>query len=434
MSSNLYVGAGKAYIPYTEDMLPTFGENYNAIHDLPMLQVLLLQSAENFAIISVDVVILDIKQKMAQMASSMLGISEDHILIHATHVLATPHFKEWDSTEAWMQEHGGVTKEQAEIFVNRENKIVGAHMEALQKACHMAEKSLKPAKLGFGTAQAKIAVNRVIETSSGWWQGVNQEGPTDPTVFVVRIDDMEGNLMAVLYNCNVAPGCMEFSTVNGGRMISGDLASASENYIDSYYGNDVVSIYTTGFTGDQWQALRARLDYLDNQGNQVIRDLHEAGFYLVDILATRLGEQVIKAVNQIKTAELSKPIAMDRYEFMYPGQSVSASSNDGPVRECQYIPCGSQSAEIKVLQIEDTAVIACGVELCYETAKRIKENSPYHNTIFMEFTTKGFGYLPEAVFYDRMSFQSRKSRFAKGSAEKFGDDVLRSLHTSYRKD
>lgn len=90
-------------------------------------------------------------------------------------------------------------------------------------------------------------------------------------------------------------------------------------------------------------------------------------------------------------------------------------------------------AEIAILQLGEIAVVACGVELCYETAERIKRESPFGQTLIMEFTIEGGSYLPEAVFYDRMSFQTRKSCYAKGTAERFGDDVLASLRDAKKK-
>ncbi len=435
MTNQLYAGAGKAEIRYTEEMLPTYGEGYNAIHDLPMLQVLLLRCGEGYAIISVDIVMLEIKEQMRKEAAKELGLPEEHILIHATHVLATPHFREWASLEEWQQDfmhsQNPVPEEEARAYMERDNRMVQAHLDALRAACRQAKNTLQPAAFGVGVANAPVNVNRVVETKDGWWQGVNPNGPSDHSVPVLRFDDTAGKPIAILYNCNVAPGCMEFSTVNGGRMVSGDLAGASQRFVDEAYGGESVSIYTTGYTGDQWQALRARLDYIDRDDNQIVTDFGEGGFQLVQVLATRLGEQVVHAAEAIATAPLTDPIALDCYRFTYPGQRVTASSESGPTRDCTYLPNGTQDAELKILQIGDTAILACGVELCSETFAAIQAGSPFAHTLLMEFTTEGGGYMPEEIFYDRMSFQSRKSRYAKGSAERFREDILQSLRASY---
>lgn len=409
MGYNLLVGAGKAEIRYTEEIFPTADENYIGIHDLPMLQVLMLQCGESFAVISVGNVVVNIAELLRPVAAEALEIPEDHILLQATHVLSTPHFA--------LEENSLLTE---------------IHVEALKKACRTAKASLRPATWGYGTAFAPVNVNRTVETANGWWQGINLDGPADQNVPVLRFDSREGKPIAILYNCNVVPACMEFSeTMNGGRLVSGDLASNSERFIDRMF-DDVVSIYITGFTGDMWPVLRARLDYIDKDGNQKVEDLHEAGFALMQTLSVRLGEQVVKTAKEIKTAELKTPIRLDKYHFSYDGQEVSGGNMQQPTKECRYIINGTQEAEIGILQIEDTAIVSCGVELCYETVSRIKEQSPFRNTFLMEFAEKGGGYLPEKVFYDRRSYQSRKCRYAQGTAEKFAEDIIESLQKSFQ--
>ena len=434
----LSVGAGKAEIRYTPEMLPTFGENYTAIHDLPMVQVLLLESRGRFAVISVDAVILEIQDQLLSVAEEELGLGRENILLQATHVLATPHFRQWSNVEEWMSDPGHrrdpVSEAEATRFMTGENRMVQTHVEAVRSACRQAAATLQKASFGVGLARANVTVNRVVETKNGWWQGVNQDGPTDQTVPVLRFDGENGKTIALLYNVNVAPGCMEFSEVNGGRMVSGDLAGASQRFIDRVFGDDVVSIYTTGATGDQWQALRARLDYLDREGNQIVVDLGEQGFALVEVLAARLGEKVVQAADRIRTGPVKNPLTLERFVFTYPGQRVETGAGwNDPTKDCQFVEEGLQPAKIAILAIENTAIVACGVELCVESLKAIKEASPFAHTFLMEFAAEGGGYMPTEIFYDRASFQARKCRYAKGGAEQFAKDVIQSLNEVYQK-
>lgn len=430
-------GAGRAEIRYTDAMLPTYGEGYAGIHDLPMAQALMICGEERYAIISVDVVILFIKKELLAAAAEELGIPSKNILLHATHTLSTPHFHAWASLNQWRADppHRRVVVSDADAaaIMARDNLMVQAHVDAVRSACRMARESLQPARFGYAVAKAPISVNRVVETKDGWWQGVNQDGPTDHRVPVLRFDSLAGEPIAVAYNCNVAPGCLEGSEIDGKRLISGDLASASERFVDRAFGGRTVSLYLTGFTGDQWQALRAKKDTIDRKGEQVIEDLGAGGFTLVDVLATRLGEQVVRAADGIDTVRRSIEPHLDSYRFQYTGQRCSVRSDSGPTRECVFQDAEPVDAEIAILQLGDVAVVACGVELCYETAERIKRESPFAQTLILEFTTDGGGYLPEALFYDRMTFQARKSRYARGTAERFCEDVLASLREAKQK-
>jgi len=434
MSIKLLVGAGKAEIKYTTDMFPTFDEDYIGIHDLPMIQVLLLECGKRCAIVSVGAVILNIREHMLEIAEEILGIPKESVLLHAVHVLSTPHFKEWVSLGEWQNNpahnENKTDDTQDELFMLRENMMAQAHLNALEEACRQALSTFRPAMVGAGTGYADVNVNRVVRARNGWLQGTNQEGATDHSISVLRFDDLSGHPIALLYNCNTAPGCLEFSqTGGGGRLVSGDLAAASERFIDNMYDNDVISIYTTGFTGDQWTALRARLDYVDRQGNQVIRDLGSAGFVLVDILAARLGEQVAKAAEKIRASQPNKPIRLESRTFSYPGQDMMLPIGLDVSCESDSV---SRKAEIKILQIDDTAIVACGVELCFETYKAICSHSPFNHTFIMEFAALGGGYMPEKVFYDRKTYQARKSPYAKGSAERFREDIISCLHDVFR--
>ena len=124
---------------------------------------------------------------------------------------------------------------------------------------------------------------------------------------------------------------------------------------------------------------------------------------------------------------------MERFLYSYPGQRVETSAGwNDPTKDCRFVTEGQQQAEVAILAIGDTAIVACGVELCVESLKEIKEGSPFAHTFLMEFAAEGGGYMPPKIFYDRLSFQARKCRYAKGSAERFTEDVIQSLKKIYQ--
>lgn len=434
MNDYLSAGAGRAPIEYTREMLPNFHENFTDIHDLPMVQVLMLGAEDIYAVVVVNAVILTIRETLLDTAAEALGIPRENILLHATHDLSAPHFHFWEDPKTWRLAagHRNVPEEEALSFAERENRMAYAHIDAVRRACAKARETYGPVRFGAAEAYAPVNVNRVVETGDGWWNGFNPDGPSDHSVPVLRFDREDGRLLALLFNCNTASGCMEFSTVSGGgRMISGDLAGASTAFLDKWYGGEAVSIYTTGFTGDQWQTLRARLDYMDSQGRQIVEDLQEEGFALVKSLGTRLGQQVCRSAEQIKTRRMSVPLQLSRFAFRYPAQQVISPVRMRPTRECRFIADGEETAELQIFQIGDTALVALGVEICHATAQAIKAASPFAHTVFLEFTVDGGGYMPEAIFYDRMTPQASKSRFARGTAEQFREDVIRCLQAVY---
>lgn len=432
-------GVGRADIVFTDEMFPNLGENYTHVHDNPTVQVLLLEAGEKFIIAAFSLVSVCYPQKVRTEIAKIAGVDEDHVIVHGKHVLSTPHIggrggKE--PTAADMIERGKhmahvtLAAEEAEQYCKRDSLLAGAVLEAAKKAAELASENVQPAKIGFGLGYSETNVNRVVYTNKGWWQGNNSDGVTDRTVPVIRFDNMDDEPIAILFNCNTAPGVLENSFLSDGRRpVSGDIAGAAEHFIDGQYGKKAVSIYTTGATGDQWQALRALFESIDRCGSQTVTDLHEEGFLFVDILGKRLGQQVVKTAEDIKTAVFPGAIHLDFFKHSYPAQKVTVSENAGATTECKFIPNGEADAGYAIMQIGDIAIIFIGVEIGVRSYAEIKSQSPFAHTFVIEFSNVGAGggYMVERDLYEKMAYQSRKSRYAAGTAELFCDDIIKSL-------
>lgn len=438
-NNTMKVGVGRADILFTDEMFPNIGEKYTHVHDNPMVQVLVIDAGEKFAIAAFSLVSVSYSSKIKAEIAKIVDVSEDNVIIHGKHVLATPHIGgrgDKEPTIEDMIEKGKhltnvtLTVEEAGEYCKRDRMLSGAVLEAARKAAQFAADNIQPAKIGFGLGYSETNVNRVVYTDKGWWQGNNPDGVTDRTVPVVRFDNMDGEPIAILFNCNTAPGVLENSFLTDGtRAVSGDIAGAAEHFIDGEYGDKVVSIYTTGATGDQWQVLRARFDTVGRNGNQTVTDLHEAGFLFADILGKRLGQQVVKTAESIETTEFSGEIHMDLFQHTYPAQKVTVSENAGATTDCQFIPNGETTSSYAIMRIGDIAIVFIGVEIGVRSYAEIKKKSPFDHTFVIEFASagRGGGYMVEKDLYDKMSYQSRKSRYAAGSAEMFRENIIQSL-------
>lgn len=433
------VGVGCADIVFTDEMFPNIGENYTHVHDNPTVQVLLLEAGEKFIIAAFSLVSVCYPAKVKAEIAKIAGVDEDHIIIYAKHVLSTPHIGGRGNAASTVADiierakhmaHVDLTADEAEQYWKRDNLLADAVLEAAKKAAAIASENIQPAKIGFGLGYSEINVNRVVYTNKGWWQGHNPAGITDRTIPVIRFDNTEGKPIAILFSCNTAPGVLENSFLSDGRRpVSGDIAGAAEHFIDSQYDHKVVSIYMTGATGDQWQALRALFENIDRYGNQTITDLHETGFVFVDILGKRLGQQVVQTAESIKTAALPGAIHVDAFKHTYPAQMVTVSENAGATTDCKFIPNGETTAGYAILQIGDIAIVFIGVEMGVRSYEEIKSKSPFAHTFVVEFSNvgSGGGYMVEHDLYDKMAYQSRKSRFAAGTAELFRENIIKSL-------
>lgn len=430
--STFKVGAGRALIEYTEEMFPNFGEFYTGIHDDSYAQVIILEQDVQYALVALGIVLSSEPEIIAQHVSKAIGIPAENVIVHAKHVLSGPHARRDEKPEQMLEmaKRRGmeVTAEEAVAYAERNALICDAMIAASVAAAKVAKASVVPATMNYSVGYTDIIVNRLVKTDKGWWQGHNPDGSADGSLPVLRFDDLKGNSIAMLFFCNVAPGVLEFSKLaDGSRPASGDIAAETERRLDSAF-DGVVSVYLTAATGDHWQALRAMHDTIDRNGHQTVTDLHETGFVFIDIIADRLKEAVTRASEKTEV-QGTDGLAFDRFTFRYPGQKVEGARMGQPSTDAVYIENGEQPLGLDVLRIgNDTAILFVGVELNGGTWKIIKENSPFKNTMIVGFANKhGGGYLPEKDYYDKITYQSLKTRYFGGTAELFAQDIIKVL-------
>ncbi len=420
MEKLLKVGAATQEILFPQEMFPMPpSEKYSGVHDNPLLHVVIFEHQETFVFLAIDLCDLGDKKAIRRVLTQELGIPEERQVIHSSHTLASPHCRR--NEEATTPGLKG-----------KNDLMVHCILEAVRLAAKTAKATLQPAKCGFGMGYTAINVNRDVETDAGWWMGVNDEGPTDHSMPVIRIDDVSGNPIVIFYvpNC-AASSQQECFLSDGSRLVSGDIASASSRIIEKAYGGKTVAIYCTGVSGDQWQYLRSQHSIVGPDGKLIVTDLKEAIYPITELLAGRLAQSVFKAVNAIECKEFDGNIELSERSYDYPGHTPDRGENEGPVREMNFLPAPDAHMTASVLKLgKDTAVLCIGVEVTVDFLQYIRSASPFKHTIVLEFAATGMGYLVEKKYYDRFMYQSRKSPYAMGSGERFRVDMLDLLNAA----
>ncbi len=422
MSNILKVGAAQATINYTDEMFPNHRENYTHVHDDSYVQVLIIEAGERFAICAFGAVIPPESHEYRARMAELLGVDEDHLIIHGKHVLSGPHCKRATVDEMFAKSgmHGGpvFTREEAAVLAAREELLCNALEGAGEEAAKAALANIQEAKVGIGIGYTEANINRVLIRNGKCFMTHNPDGLTDHTLPVLRFDNMADEPIAILFNVNCAAGVQENSFMSDGRRaVSGDMAASAERFIEKNYPN-TVAIYTMGCSGDQWQAIRALHEVVDKDGNMTTTDLHEIGFTLTDIVGERLAVQVIKTAEEIETAPIESPLKTAAIANEY-----EANPNPGPGPKPGP---GKPKAGCSALKLTDEiGIFFVGVEMCAAAYAYIKENSPFKYTFMLEFANEnGGGYLADEYMYEFKCHQASKSRFAAGTAEKFREDIV----------
>jgi len=235
-------------------------------HDPLHARVLVLKNQQvSIAIVSVDLIVFASKRVVDE-AKAKFGV--DHVILSATHthagmapnglLIQPPAKPDWTrSGKAPADTIDWPALSRDPWYAQTEDRIITAIGEAVQH--------LFPARMVVGKApfeSAYMAHNRRLVTDKGvtmMWENPNRlpTRPLDPTVGLIRIDDMHGKprALAVHYACHPV-------ALMGAGVMSRDYPGAMVDYIEHELGSDCMAMFLQGASGDldpyDLQSLRGR--------------------------------------------------------------------------------------------------------------------------------------------------------------------------------
>ena len=418
-TSSLRVGAARVDVTPTGSELP---RNYLGVLDRVYARAIVLETgATRAALITVDAGMISdgVWQAVTRQIETELRIPSVNVLLTATHTHSVP---------------GPPAADYA-------RKIV--------EAARLAQQKLVPARVGYGTGESYINVNRQItDPKTGkWWEGPNREGPSDKTVAVLKFESLGGEPLAVYYNYAV-------HGVIAGQLdqISGDIPGASSRYIEDASGGSVVAVWSTGASGDQnpiyfqqtYDLREIRIkDYakrgidisnamppggqgLDRNDAAVARLMNQQR-QMVSSMGQFLGEEVLYVMRNIERTDTEVRVSGSQKTIQCPGRE---RTNDGRAgSEGTYKEAGPVEIRLGVLQVGDVMIGAVNAEVFSPIAQRLKRESPFKATMMTTLTNGSArsGYIPDDASYGKYTFEVLSSRLKPGCAE---SSIVNGLLTS----
>ena len=289
---------------------------------------------------------------------------------------------------------------------------------AAERAITQANASLRPARVGYGVGTTDVNVNRDLPTPNGWAFGSNPSGFSDRSVPVLRIDAADGKPVAVLMNVAVRSVVMDNSLddADGNQAITSDLAGAAAHYVEKWYGGNTVALFIMGAAVDQAPMLEANRYVLNTDGSLARVDIHAAGFTLLDLQGERLGADVIRASEAIHAT--AKPsVVIERSSLKVPSQGrAGGAPGNSPVHSYIYAPGPEIDFPLVLMRIGDVVIVGVQPELGSIVGARIKEQSPFPDTMVAVMVDGGAKYMVDADSYDHFTNEARGSPFAKEAA------------------
>jgi len=314
---------------------------------------------------------------------------------------------------------------------------------AIIPAVNMAKSRLAPARVGYGTTQVDLNVNRDnFDENLEWHQTPNWDGVSDKTLAVLTFLGEDDVPIAVYMNYAMHPVNFFLSGV-----LSADYPGDASAYIEELFDNRTVALFSQGTSGDQNPkmaytsifregAVKAVLPSREgpstgNQpsftGREAVPDEDLAAYRktiarksdYVHMLGTMIGNSAVRVMLYNTSYERDPDIRVAKQNVTCPGRVRI----DTQGRE-NYDPGYKDGPEITIgvglLRIGDINLVTVSGEVYTEIGLRLKAESPASRMMIVTLVNgpsgSGYIYSDEASYHQ--TFQVIGSRLKPGCAEK----------------
>jgi neutral ceramidase len=392
MRGRLLAGAAKVEITPQDltGLTNLWRRPFEGVHDHIYVRALVVKNGINSAaVVAADLVEFGDTRELRKRIEKETGIPLDHILITASHDHNAP--RVGTVTPGATAQVGGPATEEYSVMV----------YDRIIDAVRQAKAALRPARVGVGRGTADVNTNREAFTTEGWKLGVNPDGPSEKTVWVIKFESLSGEPLALLINYAVHSVFMGPEN----RLITGDIAGAVERYVERSYQDQAVALWTMGPAGDQ------NPKYLDHGPDH---KANEAEYRVMDALGTILGEEILQVASRIK--RMSSEVRIEAAESM-----VSCPARIPP-RDAQRL--GMEVQQVDSLNIRLGLILIYHIALTWVSGEvvtkiywHLQRESPFSNTIMITIANDRVGYIVDDTGYHAPTFESTASPFQPGYAE-----------------
>ena len=326
---------------------------------------------------------------------------------------------------------------------------------AIVSAVDTAKSKLAPARVGYGTAQLDLNVNRdLFNSRQEWRQGPNPDGSSDKTIAVVEFVGADDVPIGVYMNYAMHPINFYLSGA-----ISADFPGEASKYIEELFDNKTIAVFSQGASGDQNPRLgyspsfNVRANNVDQpqtvgppkprpeeetargfnaaaagSNRQPIppekleaykRALARTGAY-----ATMLGQMIATTAVRVMREDIrpvdTASIWGGQERFSCPGRERLDAAN--PSRE-NVFPGYKDGPEVNLkvglLRIGEINFVTVNGEIYSKIGLKLKEQAPANKTVVVTLANgaANSGYIYSDDAYSHLTFQVIGSRLKPGCAE-----------------
>lgn len=432
-AESLQAGAARVEITPAADALPG---PYSSILDPLYPRAIFLENGQSRAVLlnaDVGAIPTSITDNVTTQIVRELNVPAANIFISATH--------DHNAIFGGAASPAGASKDADTRVSAFQSKLVSG----LVAAAKQAKARMQSARIGFGTGNLYLNVNRdaIDEQSRLWSQEPNLDYPSDKTLAVVKIESTNGELIAVYMNYAMHA---VFLFLNG--KVSGDFPGEAERYIERTFGDKVVALWTSGAAGDQNPPyLRANRKISEARIQAVMEAEHvdlgsailhamfvgnpAADKMVLDPVALEQSVQLVKSEGQITAEEALR--VMDHIHSMSIEVKIEGAVGEVTCPARKRLDSAREGApsryedssnpvrfKIGALRVGDVGLTSANAELYNMIGQKVKARSKFKNTVLVTLTNgmANSGYVPTDDAFARYTFQVLSSDLKPGCAER----------------
>ena len=340
----------------------------------------LSDGGQEYLFITLDMMGVPEAEKTLAFVSKETGIPEKNIFIAATHTHGvTPLF----------QAHN---KKQEKWYEIIKTTLLSTIAEARSK--------MVPARYGYGEGQSYINVNRDLDGEKSVL-GSNYDRPSDHTIRMVRIEDLNGKVIAFVINHATHSVITNGAITRLGATWTGDLAGITSVKIEDAV-EGAVALWTMGAAGDQNPRIMAQFGLQIAEERKAPKNLGKVAFAMLEYVSEEHVRDIMAANRNIESDQTSP--AIYTAERIVP---VPTKTGDEDI-----------AYKLRLFTLGDIAIQGISAEIVTSIGKAVTETSPYRNTMLVTVANGYNGYVADKWEHEHEAFEVGSSRTVEGEAQK----------------